>query len=330
MTALPDIPVRDYRAGGLMAYARDHRAAASKLIDTVLTGMGLPGRAVRGLLPMADRIAARRLAAMGAPYRDDIMALRRLIGRPGAVAFALSYEFGCTARAFPGGRLFRTLDWPFHGLGALVEVVHLAGPAGNWTTATWPGVMGALHGAAPGRFAVALNQAPERSGPLGRGASWLRGRWKVMRETGIPPAHLLRQVFETAKDAGEARETLTRTPVAAPVIYTLAGPDGACVIERTETGATVREDPAVAANHFEDAPEPGRWRPRGHDSAGRAAEAKALDAPPGVGALTPPILNPLTRLALSMDCAGALSVAGWEGERRVTAALHVAPGDSPG
>lgn len=322
---LPEIPVRDYRQGGLAAYARDHAAGASDLIDTVLRGMGPAGRLARPLLRQADRIAARRLAAMGDPYRYEIMALAAALGRPGPVAFSLSYEFGCTTRAFQGGPLFRTLDWPFHGLGALVEIVRLDGAAGEWTTATWPGVMGTLHGAAPGRFAAALNQAPERTGRLGRHAAWLSGRRRVFRETGIPPAHLLRLVFETAPDFATARTMLAETPIAAPVIFTLAGPKDACIVERTETRAAVRTTGAVA-NHFETPPEPARrWRPRGHDSPGRALQAEALEHPPALDALAPPILNPLTRLALLMDCAGGIAVAGYEGARQVTAATRFTP-----
>ncbi len=325
MSGLPEIPVRDYRHGGLLAYAADHREKAVLLMETVIRGMGVPGRLARRLLPAADRVAARQLARMGDPYRAEIMQLPRLLGRPGPVAFALSYEFGCTAKAFPGGRLFRTLDWPFLGLGELVEIVRLPGQAGDWVTATWPGVMGTLHGAAPGRFCASLNQAPERTTPMGRPVNWLWGKWRVAGSRGLPPPHLLRHVLETAPDYAAARRVLTETPVAAPVIFTLAGPDAACVIERTETRATVRSEPSVAANHFEDAPEAAIWRPRGHDSHGRAAQAKSLEAPPGVAGLEPPILNPLTRLAVSMDMAGRLEVAGYEGARRVTEPGMFAP-----
>jgi len=52
----------------------------------------------------------------------------------------------------------------------------------------------------------------------------------------IPPSQLLRQVFETCHDFGEAKLRLEETPIARPTIYTLAGcrPGECCVIERTE------------------------------------------------------------------------------------------------
>jgi hypothetical protein len=268
---------------------------------------------------------------MDDPYREEILALPQILGRPGAVAFSLSYEWGCTARVFENGgvpQLFRTLDWPYHGLGARIEVVHLSGPAGDWVTATWPGAMGALHGAAPGRFAVALNQAPERQSGFGRSIDWLVSKRRFLRQTGLPPPHLLRQVFEQAPDYRTARRMLAETPLAVPVIFTLAGvePGEACVIERVETdAASPVEGPAVATNHFTTALGGAtRWRMRGHDSPDRHRAAGALKTTPPVDHLEVPILNPLTRLALTLDASGHLSVAGYEGATRVTQPRHVA------
>ena len=322
---LIEIPKWDHRDGGLPAFARARRQAAVDVMEAVLDGFGIAGAALRPLLPLGDRIAARRLAAMNDPYRAEILALPQVMGRPGAVAFSLSYEFACTARVFETGgvpRLLRVLDWPFHGLGTRIEVVRLNGPAGDWVTATWPGVMGVLHGAAPGRFAAALNQAPEPRTGFGRVADWLSAKRRFLRQTGMAPQHLLRQVFENAPDYRTARQLLTETPVALPVIFTLAGIGAceACVIERIESGfASPADGPPVAANHFTTAMGGnGRWRPRGVDSAGRHRAACALGESPSVDRLEPPILNPLTRLALSLDATGHLSVAGYEGITQVT------------
>ena len=290
-------------------------------MDAVLDGLGIGGYALRPFLPLGDRIAARHLARIADPYRDEILALPGLLGRPGAVAFNLSYEWGCTSRAFAADGppvLLRVLDWPFHGIGRLIEVVRLSGPAGDWITATWPGVMGVLHGAAPGRFAIALNQAPERCSRAGRIPAWIASKRRFLRQPGLPPAHLLRQVFETAPDYVAAQRMLSEAPIAAPVIFTLAGmhPDQTCTIERTEDAARVTE--AAATNHFTSELGRGAWRPRGTDSPGRRAAAVALAEAPEVDALDPPILNDLTRLALTMDATGRLEVAGYEGAERVT------------
>ena len=68
----------------------------------------------------------------------------------------------------------------------------------------------------------------------------------------IPPDQLLRQVFEVAGDYETARRMLETTPVARPVIYTLAGCGAGerCVIERTETDFNTRIDEYGAANDW--------------------------------------------------------------------------------
>ena len=314
---LTEIPIRDYRDGGLLRYATDQRAGARRLMETVLDGLGFRGRLLRPFLPLADRVAAKRLEAMRDPYRAEILAVREVMTIPGPVAFSLSYEFGCTTRAFETGVLFRTLDWPFQGLGPLIEIVRLSGPAGDWTTATWPGLVGVLHGTAPGRFAIALNQAPQQRIGLGRMAAWLWSKWRFLNSNGLPPPHLLRQVFEHAPDADAARMMLSEMPVAVPVIYTLLAPDGrSWVIERTET-ATKIHDHSHAANHFR-ASHGKRWRSRGHDSEGRARAAGEMAVPPELDRLAPPILNPLTRLAVRMSTDGGMAVVGYAGLEPVT------------
>ena len=319
--SLPEVPVRDYRQGGILAYARDHAQAAHHLMETVLAGLGPAGQVGRRFLSGADRVAARRLRAMRDPYEDEILAIREIVGAPGPIAFSLSYEFGCTARVFAEPPLlFRTLDWPFRGLGRLIEIVRLPGAAGDWVTATWPGVVGTLHGTAPGRFAAALNQAPERMTGMGRAASWIAAKRRFLRAEGIPPPHLLRQTFEQAPDYATARAMLAETPVATPVIYTLAGPNPgeACAIERTETAHAILDQP-VAANHFTSAVAGAqRWRARGYDSSGRHQAAAAAEAPPPLDGLVAPILNPLTRLAVSATPDGGLAVIGYEGGVVVT------------
>lgn len=321
---LPSIPIHDHRADGMFGYIHESLDRAERVMDTVLDGFGQAGRLGRVLLPVADRIADRRLTIMMDPYQTEIRAVQRMMGRPGPIAFSLSYEFGCTARAFDGDEmpvLFRTLDWPFNGIGELVEIVVLPGDAGDWITATWPGVVGCLQGAAPGRFAAAINQAPERLSRAGRTASWLASKRILMRQSGILPAHLLRQVFETAPDYETARQMLAQTPVAAPVIFTLTGtvPGEACTIERTEKNWAITEVPA-AANHFtSELSTTASWRSRGEDSEGRRAAILAADVAPALDDLAPPVLNTLTRLAVTATAEGGLAVAGYEGDRRVTA-----------
>lgn len=323
MTDLPALPIHDYRAGTMLSFVRDHRDAAQDLMQTVLRGLGPLGRVMPPVLPAADRLARRRMMAMRDPYRLEVRHIARLLGRPGSAFFNLSYEFGCTARVFETGGvpvLFRTLDWPFRGLGERARILRLTGSAGEWALVTWPGVVGCLQASAAGRFAAVLNQAPERGSRLGRLPAWVREKRRFLRAKGLPPAHLLRQVMETAPDFETARKMLRETHLAAPVIYTLAGtrPGEAVTIERTENAALEADAPA-AANHFATPLEAaGRWRARGHDSAGRRRQALATAVPPALDNLPKPILNPLTRLAVTLDATGTIAAMGYDADRRVT------------
>ena len=130
----------------------------------------------------------------------------------------------------------------------------------------------------------------------------------------IPPDHLLRQVFETAQDLCARRSTmLETTPVARPVIYTLAGcrPGERCVIERTEDGFNTRDRRHGAANDWlrQHAAWEGRigaeqgahalLRGGGAEQPRPAARALALwrgsFARDSFGWVAPPVLNPYTR-----------------------------------
>ncbi len=146
----------------------------------------------------------------------------------------------------------------------------------------------------------------------------------------MPPDQLLRWVFETCETYAAAKSVLENTPVARPVIYTLIGcaPGERCVIERTENGFVTREVETSAANDW--VPTRPRWEARiaatrflTWSSAEAAARSRdRQDALAGWrGPLSrrgfdwvkPPVLNPYTRLAVTMSPARAiLRVAGYE------------------
>ncbi len=158
---------------------------------------------------------------------------------------------------------------------------------------------------------------------------WVRNRMQVFEAAGVPPAHLLRQVFEEAQSYAEALERLCKTQVAVPVIYILAGvhPGDGCVIERTENDYAIRvmENGRVcASNQFDTRLNSVAygWRPRRINSAGRAYQARtipltAIDDP--FGWFKPPIANSHTRMAMLASAAtGKLSAFGTHGEKPVT------------
>jgi len=321
---LPDIPVLDIGAGGAPALV----AAAPEVTDRLLA---LARRTYSAsVLRLADRLCARWLARATTPYAEEIRRVAALVGAPGALALNLSHQWACTAAAAPdaapegGVTLLRALDWEMPRLGADLVVARMTGPAGWFWSVTWPGYAGVLTGLAPGRFAVALNQAPI-SGPGLRPLRWLRDRRAVWASTAPPPDHLLRHVLETCPDATSALHALCEAPACVPSILTLAGtrPAEAWTLEKDRTGCRVRQHPAVAANH---------WRaeipchPRGRDSHGRwAAMAAAVDrGERDLAWLRPPVLWSATRIAVEANPArGTLLVLGLEGGRPVTRLLRV-------
>jgi hypothetical protein len=142
----------------------------------------------------------------------------------------------------------------------------------------------------------------------------------------LTPAHLLREVFETAASFADAKRILGERPISSPAIYSIAGikPGETAVIERTEDEARVHEGANAAANHWQT---PGWWGlARGSDSSGRARQmhcvSTALD--PAFPWLTRPIRNWNTRLVMVADAReGRLVAQGYESTGPATAPLEL-------
>jgi hypothetical protein len=232
----------------------------------------------------------------------------------------------CTPRAPPGPELVRILDWRTPGLGRYVIAATVTPPAGPFTTLTWPGYTGVLQASAPGRFAAGINQAPmpKTAGGL-LPLDWLSNKIALWRQPDITPAHLLRNVFETATGFEDALATLTSNPIASPVIYSLAGcrPGQTAIIERPRDEARLHLGPRAAANIWANPDWTGH--PRGKDNSGRKTQFENLS--PGrtdtFDWLIPPALNPLTRLAATFSPAdGRLLAQGFEAGRPATTLLN--------
>jgi hypothetical protein len=333
MNTLPTIAIVDVREGGALRHATESAGRARALRDDC---MAFFPAIARPLIPLFDSLARRWLTRSHSPYVGEVSAIAASLGFSGVWFLNGSYQWGCTALAREEDGvpwLARTLDWPFPGLGRHVEVAHLAGPAGDFYSVTWPGYVGALTAMAPGRFAASINQAP-----LYRRTRhpWLRPydlatnairTWTIRH---MPPDQMLRQVFETCATYDEARHMLETIPIARPVIFTLAGcrPGESCVIERREEGHLTRETETVAANDWHDAVEPWEGRIASHllltctypeareNSRNRRAKLAGYDGRFSDGRfdwVAEPVLNGCTRLAVEMCPAqGILRVAGYD------------------
>ncbi len=331
---MPAIAIVDAGEGGPLRHAALSRDRARALRDDCLTVFP---RATTAFLPALDGAARHWLSRSCSPYVGEIEQIAAVLGFPGVWLLNGSYQWGCTALAREEEGvpwLARTLDWPFPGLGRHTDVVRAQTPAGPYFSVTWPGYAGVLTAMAPSRFAACINQAP----------MWRRTRHPWLRFYDLaanaihtfanirymPPDQLLRQVFETCPDYRAAKNMLEETPVARPVIFTLIGaaPGERCVIERTETGFVTRKDETSAAND---------WVPSRPQWEARLAASRFLSSSPAEAAarcrdrqdalagwrgrlsqdgfdwVKPPVLNPYTRLAVTMSPARAvLRVAGYE------------------
>jgi len=328
---LPEIPVIDLGDGGPMALLDAALPRARALL--AIGRETYPAVVIR----LGDRLSRRWLARNAPDCLAEVDAIAARLGAPGAHFLNVSYEWACTSGVGPeagegsagGSRLLRVLDWSFEGLGAQIVAARFHGAAGPWINLTWPGFVGSIQAMAPGRFAAAFNQAPQRRVVGSLPFDWAAGRVRVWRSRALPPALLLRRIFERCPDYAAAKTMLAETPIALPAIFTLSGlgPEEGCVIERLEEGARVHQGPVAVANAWLGADRGSNKgeRPRGESNPERRRlMTETLDSGDATDFawLRPPILNPTTHLAMVAEAAtGRLAAVGIEAEKPATRVL---------
>ncbi|MFM8454832.1 MAG: hypothetical protein ACKOAD_07775 [Gammaproteobacteria bacterium] len=295
-------------------------------------------------MPLGDAVCKKWLKKNQNPYLKEIQGASALVQKPGAYALNLAYEWGCTSGFVCIDQeihLLRILDWPFPGLGKTMMVAQHKSSLGDFYNMTWPALSGSFNAFAPGRFAIAINQAPMRRHLGNCVYDWAKNRVLWYKSKALPPSHLLRQVFEQAKDYTEALNMLENTELALPVIFSLLGPgpNQACIIERTEKAFATRHfNPALhnntllgTANHFESRfnGQGHGWLPRAIVSDERSRCFSSLSPQDeiqkqGFQWLKYPILNSLSRLAFRVNMAqNQLELVGLEGSEIVTRILKI-------
>lgn len=325
MSELTTVPLLELAPPYGPSLLRAHPERAAALLAAAGRQYGKP------VLSVSDALSRRWAMRNAVPYLPEIAEVAGLLSTPGAWMLNLCYEWGCTtgiaeAPEGRGMRMMRTLDWPLDGLGRNVVVSRQLGTAGMWFNVTWPGFVGATTALAPGRFAAALNQAPMAEHGLGLVGNWVVNRCTVWRNGHVPPALLLRRVFDECASFDDAVRCLTETPIALPAIYSLAGAEHGrgVVIERLETSAHVHQAPICVTNHWLTPWLTGRPRSvHSHDRLDmmRGRMAAAAD---GIAWLAAPILNDTTRLAVTANAAtGELTVQGFEDGAPATSVLRL-------
>lgn len=328
------IPFVDLRGRTPIDLLRNYPDKALELIRASRRIYGLASQAASALLlPLADRRSHAWLRRSANPYLYEIESFAEILGVSGVYALNLSYEWGCTGGVFRNGdsvSQLRVLDWPFPQMGRHVMAVLQNGKAGEFFNLTWPGVSGVFNAMAPGRFCASVNLAPMREHMLGFAGDWVRNRMLADKQSALPPAHLLRQVFEQASDYESAKKMLAETRLAVPAIFVLSGMRGGegCVIERLENTAEILELSAgqqlTTSNHFNSslAMVGAGWRPREPDSHGRHKQSCSIhghDFADDFNWVRSPIVNEYTRLCMVMDASSRKLLAqGFEGMLQVT------------
>jgi hypothetical protein len=319
VSPLAAIPFVDLRDSSPIQHAAAEQVRARALRDECVSWLPRPATM---LIPAADGVTRRWLKRSCSPYVAEIETISAALGYSGIWFLNGCYQWGCTAIAREQDDvpwLARTLDWPFPGLGRNLEVIRMRGGAGDFDNVGWPGYVGALTASAPGRFAAAINQAPmwrRTRHPWLRPYDLALNAVATWRLRFIPPDHLLREVFESCRNFGEAQHRLETTPIARPAIYTLVGCESGerCVIERTEDDFSTRTEDTAAANDWMCGTPPWEARVRAdlmfirsyeECAANSRTRRERLSAWTGrlqgrFAWVEPPILNPYTRLAVEM------------------------------
>jgi hypothetical protein len=252
--SVADIPLIDVGRGGASALCEAHPTAAAALIGDALRTVPL----LRLVAHIADPLSRSWLERQENPYLHEIHAVARRLGVAGVYFLNVVYEWACSTSAAPdpggvGMRLIRVLDWGLKGTGRYGIIARHDGDAGPFFNATWPGYAGVITAMAPGRFAAAINQAPrvvEVGVPL---LDEVVARWRMWRgRAALPASHLLRQVFERARDYDAALAMLMdeNSTVAVPALFTLAGAQHGAAAVVEAFGTERRLHAASAENGF--------------------------------------------------------------------------------
>ena len=261
MSTIPIIDIDVESDVGIWSQALAGRTRAAGQLVRALR-RELEGATPRPLLALLKAAVGALHAMFGHHYGDEVDELAALLGAsPAEIVLAnIYYDLaagGCSTFVQPapaGPILARSLDWNFSRqfLRKHTTVYRfLSAPCGPYATVSYPGLIGALTGMAPGRFAIAINYVRHatESGKAKIASRGLKGYW--------PTTWVVRQALDHAATFADAVRHLSRTPLLAPVMFTVAGtaPGEGVVIERTPDRAVVRrmEDdgaPVCLTNHY--------------------------------------------------------------------------------
>lgn len=280
-----------------------------------------------------DALAHEWLRRNPTSYLSEIESVADHLNLDGAYALNLAYEvdFLCTAHVGEDSTkvpiIRRTLDWGFPAMGRHVLVAKRKERAGEYFDVTWPGLAGTLTAMAPGRFALALNQAPLFMG----WTNWefgaeLRNTLRVLfMKNRTPPLQLLRRICDEAGSFDEALDMLKSANVTKGCLISIIGPASGQMarveIGKDDTPPIVTHGAGAFANNWLEPDE--RWRGRAcaieaDPRADSATRREIIELRAGVSNapfdwVAWPVLNRYTCIAVEMSVGqGFLRVIGLE------------------
>jgi hypothetical protein len=226
------------------------RATARRLVKQFAPNLRIPGFLLA--------LLRRGVIVAGGYYADEIDAWADALGTHRGLITAAQYAyelsmvggytgdiFACTAAIVDHPELgpvhLRYLDWDIQGIRKATRLFRFRQGNRSFTVIGMPGFVGALSGYVPGAYSVAINQAPASQRP----------------RLNMSAATLVREVLADCDTYDEAVYSLSRTPLAAPVFFSVCGvEDGqGCVIERGATDYRIRRlrrgGTLVLTNHHE-------------------------------------------------------------------------------
>lgn len=287
-------PIPEYRYGPIRqaqlhtdvirGMIRENFVATTKALYNIPT----PSWSLSVGLTAMDSLVLFQMWFSGNEYFDEICKVSRLISGGkvkddgtveggkviGTGVFAANFSFewaGCTTRAFDtaqGPVLVRTFDWYIKELQGKViaSTTTSEDQKGSCVQFGFLGLSGVVQAVVPGKFAIAINQAPVQryvtkliDSPFTRKIDTFISTSLAITRRGTPPLLLARKICDEARKNpsfgyNQALKMIETTGLTHSVIFTLVGvKEGQFeIVERSPTKAAripKRKDGSVAANN---------------------------------------------------------------------------------
>ncbi|MCP5374852.1 MAG: hypothetical protein H6743_01975 [Rickettsiaceae bacterium] len=258
------------------------------------------------LLKLLDQVSKKWLLHNKTPYFEEIEMMANHVNCSGIYFLNTLHEWGCTTRVGPNKNgqptMWRVLDWPLYGLGANALIINRELFGAPCINLGWPLYSGIVNLICPGRFCIAINQAPKFKKFLGgielpEYALSIYQKLLFLSKKDILPSHLVRIAGQVCNSFSEALDLLCKNKTCIPAIFIIVGTKSTeyAIVEHQNSCTTIFNGPMCVANHW-------RFTPPIYEelsnSFARENALKLASLNQDFSWLIPPILNRDSRLAM--------------------------------